>query len=202
MTSIMRHLGLDEMRSPWPREARHVALVGNPKCGKSTIAQMLEDEFGGIVCDDGLILRRALPILTGVPGDWCFTQEGKGQVVTVGNRSETVRQGLGELGNYLEARYGDDIIPLRTMQIAMAENPEASFYIYPSVRKTQGRCYRRMGGIVIQIDNPSAPPSGNAFDEWDRSCVDIVITNDPDEMGLDELREYVHALPGLLADAR
>lgn len=202
MTSIMRHLGLDEMRSPWPREARHVALVGNPKCGKSTIAQMLEDEFGGVIIDDGLILRRALPILTGIPEDWCFSQEGKASAVQIGDREEIVRQGLGELGNWMEARYGEEIMALRAMQLAAAEHPEASFYIYPSVRKTQGRAYRRMGGVVIQVDNPHAPPSGNGFDEWDRSCVDFVVTNDPGEMGLDELREYIHALPELLAAAR
>lgn len=203
MTSIMKLLGLDEMRNPWPREARHVALVGNPKCGKSTIAQMLEDEFGGVVVDDGLILRQAVPILFGIPAEDCFTQDGKAKVYNVcGVKDEAVRVMLGELGNYLEERYSPEFMPLRAMEEAVKGFPNAPFYIYPSCRRDQGRTYRRGGGVVIQIDNPLAPASPNIWDQWDRNCVDLAITNDPEAWGLDELREYIHALPELLAAAR
>lgn len=202
MTSISSFLGTD-VRSPWPRDIRHIALCGNPKCGKSTIAEMMVDEFGAVVMDDGLILRQALPILLGLPAEAPFTQEGKSQRYTLADREESVREGLGELGNYLEARYGDDIMPIRAMQMALASRgaAEVPFFVYPSVRKTQGRAYKRAGGLVIQVDNPLAPPSGNAFDVWDRSCVDFTIQNDPRDMNLDELREYVCALPELVTAA-
>lgn len=191
----MRNLGLDRLGPSWLRDARHVALVGHPKCGKSTFAEMLQDEYGAHVADDGAILRQAIPILTGIPAELCYSQEGKATVVRVGDRDEIVRQGLGELGNWLEARYGEDIIAIRTMQIALQDRPDAPFYVYPSVRKSQGRAYRRAGGIVIQIDNPRAGPTGNAFDVWDESCVDLVVQNDGT---VEDLCEQVRILPNLL----
>lgn len=181
----------------WPRNVRHIALVGHPKCGKSTFAKMLAEEFGGVEIDDGLILRKALPILLGLDPTDTFTQEGKAKVIQCGDREETVRQGLGELGNYLEARYGDYIMPIRAMEMARQEHPYAPFYIYPSVRKNQGYAYKQGGGIVIQINNPEAGPSGNAFDTWDPAFVDIQIDNDP-AAGLDGLRRQARFLPAQL----
>jgi hypothetical protein len=184
---------------PWPREARHLALVGWPLSGKSTVAEILVDEFGGVIVDDGLILRKALPILTGIPEESCFSQEGKASVVQVGDRPEVVRQGLGELGKWMEGRYGKDVMPLRAMQLAQQTDPGASFYIYPSVRMEQGRVYRRHGGVVIQINNPTVKPSANDFDRWDPNCVDMEIENDPSTMSKEDLREFVLEIPGLLA---
>jgi hypothetical protein len=197
MTSITALLDLGD-RMPWPRNVKHLALVGHPKAGKSAVAQFLEDEFGGVIIDDGLPLRRALPILTGIPEELCFTQEGKASTVRVGDRDEVVRQGLGELGNWLEARYGEEILAILAMKHALETYPHAPFYIYPSVRKTQPRAYRRMGGVVIQIDNPTVGPSGNAFDVWEASQVDIHIENDPSAMNLEELREYITRIPDLI----
>lgn len=159
---------------------------------------MLQDEFGAVIIDDGMPLRRALPILTGIPEEDCYTQEGKSKVYRVGNREEEVRKGLGELGNWLEGRYGEEILAELAMQYALREHPDAPLYVYPSVRKTQGRAYRRMGGLVIQVNNPKVGPSGNAFDVWDENAVDLRFTNDPDNMTLDELREHVCDLPTVL----
>jgi hypothetical protein len=195
MTSITTPWGSLVLRDPWARDARHVALCGHPKSGKSEVARILEDDFGGVVVDDGLILRRAAPILLGFDPDLPFTQEGKATTIRAGDRVEQVRHSLGELGNYLEARYGEDIMPLRAMQMANEEHAEANFWIYPSVRKGQGRCYKRHGGVVVQVNRPGFGPSGNAFDVWDESAVDIVIENDG---SLDDLRERIHALPSFL----
>lgn len=156
---------------------------------------MLEDEFGGEIIDDGAILRQALPILTGINPALPYSQEGKATVVRIGDREEQVRHGLGELGNWLEARYGDDIVPLRAMQIAQETHPSANFYIYPSVRKSQGRAYKRHGGIVIEIKRPGVGDSGNVFDWYDPALVDITIQNDGT---LDDLRATVKELPRLL----
>lgn len=181
---------------PWLRDARHVALVGWPKSGKDEVARMLEDEFGGVVVDDGAILRQALPILTGIDPSLPYSQEGKATVVRVGDRDEQVRQGLGELGNWLEARYGEDIVPIRAMQNAEAQYGNAvPFFVYPSVRKSQGRVYKRHGGVVIEIARPGVGDSGNAFDWYEPSLVDITIHNDGT---LDDLREQVKELPRLL----
>lgn len=167
-----------------------------PTCGKTTVATLLEEEFGGVIIDDGLLLREALPVLTGIDPSLPFSQEGKATAVQVGDLSETVREGLGELGNYLEGRYGEDILPLRAMQRAAVEHPHAPFYIYPSVRKSQGRAYKRYGGIVVEVVRDGTQPSGNDFDRYDNNLVDIRVEN----FGtLDDLREYVLALPSLLA---
>lgn len=197
MTSITALWDLGD-RMPWPRSVKHLALVGHPKAGKSKIAEFLEEEFGGVIIDDSLPLRKALPILTGIPEGLCFTQEGKASTVRVGDREEIVRQGLGELGNWLEARYGEEILAILAMKHAVEAYPDAPFYIYPSVRKTQPRAYRRQGGVVIQIDNPTVGPSGNAFDVWEASQVDLRIDNDPRLLSLEELREYVTRIPDLI----
>jgi hypothetical protein len=186
------------VRRPWPNQIKFVALCGNPKSGKSTVARMLEDEFGGVLVDDGLILRKAVPILFGIPEDEPFTQEGKVKVYDVCGREESVRQMLGELGNYLEERYSPDFMPTRSLAIARRDNAHAPFSIFGSCRREQGRCYKRNGGIVIEVDNPLAAPSGNIWDEWDRSCVDFRLHNDPRELSLDDLRDMVCALPDIL----
>lgn len=199
MTLISQLLDLDDLM-PWPRNVRHVALCGNPKCGKTTIAEMLIDEFGGgVIIDDGEPLRKALPILTSIPEEWCYTQEGKARTFELAGTEDQVRKGLGELGDWLEARYGEEVLAHLAMMNAARNHPDALFYIYPSVRKTQGRAYKRAGGVVIEIDNPTAPPSGNKFDLYDRSVIDFTIHNDPSEMTLGELREYVQRIPNLIA---
>lgn len=198
MTSISNLLDLSDYM-PWPNSIRHLALVGHPKSGKSKIAEFLEDEFGAVIIDDGMPLRRALPILTGIPEEWCFTQEGKATTFELNGVEDQVRKGLGELGNWLEARYGEEVLAVLAMKYAVENHPTAPLFVYPSVRKTQGRAYRRAGGIVMQIDNPTVGPSGNAFDVWEASSVDLAITNDPGEIGLDELREYVRRFPELLS---
>lgn len=199
MTSTTRNTG--SAAAQWRPDILHVALVGNPKCGKSTIAEMMAEEFGGVVIDDGEILRKAIPILTGIPQEWCYTQEGKVQTVRVGERDEIVRQALGELGNWMEGRYGTHIMPLRAMELSSERHPDAPFYIYPSCRKDQGWAYRKQGGLVIEIANPRAKPTGNAFDLWDEDCVDMVLYNNPDH-GLDALREEVRGLPARLLTIR
>lgn len=181
---------------PWQRNARHVALVGWPKSGKDTVARMLEEEFGGVIVDDGAILRQALPILTGIDPDLPYSQEGKATVVRVGDREEQVRHGLGELGNWLEDRYGQDIVPIRAIEIAQQQHGDAyPFFIYSSVRKAQGRVYKRYGGVVIEVARPGAGDSGNAFDWYDPGLVDITI---PNNGSLDDLRDFVKELPRLI----
>ena len=170
---------------------KHIGLCGNPKSGKSTIADMLAKQYGGFVIDDGMILRQAVPILFGIPEYEPFTQEGKAKVYDVCGRQESVRQMLGELGNWLEDRYGPEFMPVRAMEIAEKHFPYAPLYIYPSVRKTQGSAYKRAGGLIIEVENPKVGPSGNAFDVWDKSYVDLVIRNDPSESSLEDLERIV-----------
>ena len=193
----MKRLGLDELPMPWARNARHVAICGWPKSGKDEVARMLEDEFNGVVVDDGAILRETLPILLGIDPMLPYSQNGKATRVSVGDRSEQVREGLGELGNWLEDRYGPYIMPIRAMQTAQEKHPDANFYIYPSVRKEQGRAYKMAGGVVIEVARPGVGDSGNEFDCYDRKLVDITLTNDGT---LDDLRALVKSLPLLLAD--
>ena len=183
----------------WPEHIKHVGLVGWPGCGKTTVAGFIADLFWGHICDDGAILRKALPILTGVSPWHCYSQEGKAEVVKIGSREETVRQGLGELGNYLEARYGEEIMPLRAIELGREAAPEAPLYIYPSVRKNQGKVYREAGGIIIEIQNPTVSPSANAFDVWNRDLVDLTFYNDPGLHTLADLLQRISDLPSCIA---
>ena len=183
------------LRDHWALDARHVALCGHPRAGKSRLAELLVDEFGGVLVDDGAVLREAAPILLGYHADLAYTQEGKASTMSLGDRTETIRQGLGELGNYLEDRYGEFVMPIRAMERGQVAHPKAPFYIYPSVRKNQGRAYKAAGGVVLQVNRPGCVASGNAFDVWNESLVDIQIDNSG---SIEDLREFVHALPSLI----
>lgn len=182
------------MTQNWNVPIKHIALCGHPKSGKSTFADMMAEEYGGVVIDDGLILRKAVPILFGIPEEECFTQEGKAKVYNICGKEVSVRQMLGYLGNHLEGMYSEHFMPVRAMQIANELYPEAPFYLYPSCRKTQGHAYKERGGIVIKIDNPRVEVSENAFDAWDESAVDFTLLNDPENTNLDMMRNVVRML--------
>jgi hypothetical protein len=183
----------------WPEQYRHVAICGYPKSGKTELATILCEEFGGVLIDDGAILRKAVPTLYGINPEDCYTHEGKNRSYRVLARTETVREMLGCLGDYLEGRYGENFIPTRAMAEARRSFPNAPFYVYPSVRKTQAWAYRDAGGVALQIDRPGVGPSGNPFDEWNRDFIDLVIYNG---FTLADLRQVARDIPMHLGRSR
>lgn len=153
-----------------------IALCGWPKSGKSLAAEILSEVYGGVIVDDGMILRQAVPILFhGVAFEDMLTQEGKLKTYEVLGKTYTYRQLLGYLGQVLEDFFGEHFIPEQTVR-KIETMPEAPFFILPSVRKTQGQYYRAMGAEVWEIDR-DVPASENAFDQWDKDAVTRVIRN-------------------------
>lgn len=158
-----------------------VALCGWPKSGKSEIAKILHENLGAQVVDDGRVLRDACKALYGLSESDVSTQEGKAATRQVCGRNFQHRQLLGDLGNLLERYYGEQIIPELTLARLRQEDPyllNAPLYVFPSVRKTQGITYKAAGGIVVEVRRPGCGDSGNDFDRWDASLVDMVIDND------------------------
>lgn len=165
-----------------------IALCGNPLCGKSTVANIMEEQYGAVIIDDGMILRKAVPVLFyGVEFQDLLTQEGKRKTYEVLGKTYTYRQLLGELGNLLEDFFGQAFIPEQTLR-RLPLFADAPYYVLPSVRKEQPWYYKNNGAAIFQIDRDLAPPSPNAFDSWAERAVDKVITNNGT---LEELEQAV-----------
>lgn len=154
-----------------------IALNGWPQSGKSAVAEILQERYGAVIVDDGVILRYAAPILfRGILPDDCFTQEGKLKSVEINGKTYTVRQALGYLGQCLEDFFGEDYIPDQTVR-RIAELPDAPYYVLPSVRKGQGHFYNLAGGRTYEVHRPGIAKSENPFDVWDKCAVHASIQN-------------------------
>lgn len=159
---------------------RLVVLVGWPKAGKTTAAEILADHFGYTIADDGFPLRDFAIRHMGVEPGLVLSQEGKATKVPFLDGERTVRWILGEFGNALEKHFGDDIIP---WMASLKLNPEMS-YVMPSVRKDQALFWKRLGATVVEIVNPDATSSPHDFDRFNRECIDIRVVNDGLHQGL------------------
>ena len=155
---------------------RFVALCGNPKSGKSLVQEILLNNYGVQPIDDGGPLREFAVNNLGLTWDQVRTQEGKLEMVEILGKSWQVRKILGELGNVLEAMFGKHIMGY--MAVARCSGTIGSFS-FGSVRRDQGKYYKAAGdAVVIGIRNPLALPTGNEFDTFDESTVDVWIEND------------------------
>jgi tRNA uridine 5-carbamoylmethylation protein Kti12 len=159
-----------------------IALCGAPKAGKTTLAEFLERRYNAHLVDDGEVLRRAAMALYGLSWDDVTTQEGKAKRIELCGRTFDHRQLLGQLGNLLESHYGEQIIPeltLRALQRRFHADTELwdhPFFVFPSVRKTQGLTYRERRGVVIEVRRPGHVPV-NDFDHYDTSLVNYTLDN-------------------------
>lgn len=168
---------------------RLIGLCGKPCSGKSTATQILNEEFGYQLTDDGMPLRQIGMKYLGLTYRQVYTQEGKLQHVMLNNQDWQVRGILGEIGNAFEEKFGGDIIPL------MSYNSQnlATRYVMGSVRRDQGLFWKKHGGLIIEIDNPSVPESEFEFDVYNKDAIDVVIHNEPNEenpeMSMKNLRE-------------
>jgi hypothetical protein len=155
---------------------RFIALVGNPKAGKSLVQDILRDNYGVAAIDSGGPLRQIAMQQYGLTHDQVYTQEGKLEYVEVLGRRWQVRELLGELGNRFEKMHGDWATPwMAVRQIPAADDRT---FCDASCRKTQGNFYKSLGGVVIGIHNPLAGPSPYAFDAVRTDIPDYWIEND------------------------
>jgi hypothetical protein len=178
-----------------PALPRFIALVGNPKAGKSLVQEMLVQNFGVEPIDSGKPLREIAKQWLGLTHDQVYTQEGKAEYVEILGRRWQVREILGELGNRFEEMFNEHATPYM-----ITRNLGAGPYVDGSCRKGQGRFYQSLGGVVIGIRNPLAPPSPYAFDKVDESIPDYWIENNALANGLcmfdarKDLEQKVNAL--------
>jgi energy-coupling factor transporter ATP-binding protein EcfA2 len=157
-----------------------IALCGHPTSGKTTAAEIINDIYGHEVADDGRPLRMIAIDYFGLTHEQVFTQEGKLEEVELNGRIWTVREILGEIGNAFEEKFGGDIIPI------MSHNarPKGSYSTFGSVRREQGRYWKKHGALVLEIVNPLAGPSKYEFDTYNASYADHQIANDGLARGL------------------
>ncbi len=102
------------------------------------------------------------------------------------------KEDAGEFGNRIEELLGPHAIPL----MAARRLEPGKLYSIGSCRRDQGLVWKKLGGIVVQIDNPAVAPSQYDFDRFDEGLADCVITNDLSRFPTPELNRI--ALAGRL----
>jgi hypothetical protein len=155
---------------------RYIALCGNPKSGKSTVQKILHDRYGVLPVDDGLCLRDFAMRHLGLTLLDVSTQEGKTRHTNILGKSWENRKILGEFGAALENLFGEHIMPW----VATRGLNGNGVYSFGSVRKTQGHFFKEQFGreaVIVEVMRKGVGPTGNAFDAYDRSMVDMVIDN-------------------------
>jgi hypothetical protein len=157
-----------------------IALCGHPLSGKSTTQKILRNKYDYDSVDDGFALRKFAVESLGLSWDDVRTQEGKLRHTEIAGVDWENRKILGEFGNAIEATFGPQAIPF----IATRNLRDDVNYCFGCVRRDQGRFYRSLGGVVVAIRNPLAPPSKYEFDKFDATLVDYWIENDGLARGL------------------
>jgi len=167
---------------------RYVALCGAPESGKTTLGNIIVNDFGARFVDDGFCLRSGVASIFSIPLSDFYDIERKKDEVVVCGKTYTKRQLLGDLGNLLEGYYGDQIMPELALA-SLEDDPGVPFYVFGSVRKNQGLTYRN-NGIIIEVKRDGKIPV-NDFDHYDESLVDYKIYNNG---SLEELRRSAHTI--------
>lgn len=162
-----------------------VGICGYPGSGKTTAANMLRGRWGAVTVDDGRPLRNSAIATFGLTEDDVSTQEGKAGRLPFGDGTVTVRKFLGDYGKFLEAMFGNQILPSLAISRANRQFVRPSLVLLPSLRMDQGQTVRALGGCVIAIRREGCQAVYD-FDEYDHSQVDVFITNDG---SLDDLRD-------------
>lgn len=160
---------------------RFIGICGYPESGKTTVANILIEQWDAILVDDGAPLRRAcLALYGGTPADWS-TQEGKAGKIEVLGEGHSRRDLLGTLGNALEKQYGEHFMPALAVKDANERFGEMHLgpFVFPSVRKTQGHFYKQHGGVIIAVNRPGKWPHFD-FDHFDHAAVDYWLNNTDD----------------------
>lgn len=155
------------------RGPRLIALCGNPHAGKSEVQKLLEDA-GYNPVDDAWPVRDFAMRHFGLTKDDVTTQAGKDRYTEVNGVMIQNRAILGLSANSLEQQFGDHILPW--MALRGLDGHKA--YSFGSVRRDQAKTYTAAGGCVIGVRRPGVGPTGNEFDRFDESLVDVWIDND------------------------
>ena len=158
-----------------------IAICGRPHAGKTTVQNILAGLYGVQPVDDGMALRRFCVQNLDMEWDDVLTDEGKDGFVEILGKRWNRRKLLGEYGNTLEAMFGDHIMPFMATRNL---DPDLS-YSFASVRKNQGAFFKRLGGVVIGVENHGVQPSPHKFDSFDASLVDVWVDNSFADKGLD-----------------
>lgn len=154
-----------------------IALCGAPLCGKSEVQRVLHQRYNVQPIDDGWPLRDFAIRHCGARILDVVTQAGKAtEFVFPGGKRMVMREFLGEFGNAIEALLGPDAIPAMALNAVARERGTFPGFSFGSVRRTQG-CYLKKHGVkVVEVIRPGVKVV-NAFDKYDRKCVDITINN-------------------------
>ncbi len=158
-----------------------IAICGHPTAGKTEVQNLLSRNYAVIPVDDGECLRDFGKRHLGLTQHQVTHPDGKAEPIVFCGEEMLVRQFLGRLGNALELEFGEHVMPeiaMNSVAGQQALNSNAFIYSFGSVRKTQGWAYKKGGrGVVLEVRRPGIGPSGNDFDEFDPTAVDLVVNN-------------------------
>jgi len=151
----------------------YIALCGPSKAGKTTVQQILSEEFGVIPVDDGRVLRDMGKLVFGLTEYDVTTHEGKAKKVEILDREWEVKEILGELGKAIEDNFHEFIVPYVTIKNHCDDD---SNYSFGSVRRNQPIFFKNLGGFVLEILREGTEVKYD-FDSYDTDSVDVTIAN-------------------------
>jgi len=161
-----------------------IALCAAPGAGKSTVQQILYEEFGICPVDDGRVLRDIAIQCFGLTEDQVSTIAGKRSYIQFLDQEWQVRQILGEIGRSLENLFSEHIVPHLTVQKYCTDSSKS--YSFGSVRRSQPEYFNKVGGLVVEIVRDGCVPKYD-FDEY-HGRMDLVIDNNGT---MDDLRQQI-----------
>lgn len=170
-----------DSRTPAP--PRHIAICGHAGVGKSEVQTILQNRYGVIPIDSRAVMCRLMMESLGLPVS--THRASLGREARILGKTWTGHEILNSVGAALEALFGPHIVPF----IATRHLPPF-IHSFSGVRGSQGAFYKNAGGVVIEIVRPGLEASC-AFDDYDRSLVDLFITNDGT---IEQLRDRVIAI--------
>lgn len=157
---------------------RLIAICGRPGSGKSEVQKILA-QHGYQPVDDGACVRDFAVRHLGLTVDQVSTPDGKREVIDIADRKWVSRKVLGELARAIEGLFGEFAMPwIATRSLG------PGMYSFGSVRMRQAAFYKQLGGLVIGVRRAGVEPTGNTWDEFDESLVDIWIENNGSLQGL------------------
>ena len=162
----------------------YIALCGAPGSGKSTVQQVLLEEFDIQPVDDGRVLRDIAIRSFGLTEEEVSTTKGKNSYVEIMGDNWQVRKVLGEIGRSLENVFNEHIVPHLTI-LNQCTDPNKN-YSFGSVRRTQPQYFNKIGGLVVEIVKDGCI-SVYDFDHY-YGKIDMIIINNGTR---DELREQI-----------
>ena len=151
-----------------------IGISGKYGTGKTTLANALQQEFGGVHLAFATRLKQAASIITGVAEEHMWTDEGKS--IYIQHLGMTVGRFLQVFGTKMRETFGYDI----WVDPVIGETERHDLAFIADCRfPNEVEAIKAAGGVVIRLNRPNVDPALNGRDP-----------NHPSETALDDYKGF------------